>query len=141
VTASAEELANGAGALDLLLYDAALGTWRRFLPWAAGMRPTAGLARRPDLLRAHGAKLVREYGRIAVGRSHIAAAPRDRRFAEPAWAENPLLRAVMQAYLVSSDTAQAALRRRRPNHPAGQRAHHAPPAAAQRAAYLRGLAS
>ncbi len=110
MTASAEELANGAGALDLLLSDAALGSWRRFLPWTAGMRLTAALARRPDILRAHGAKLAREYGRIAVGRSHIAASPRDRRFAEPAWVDNPLLRAVMQSYLVTSDTAQRLVR-------------------------------
>jgi polyhydroxyalkanoate synthase subunit PhaC len=110
MTASAEELANGAGALDLLLSDAALGTWRRFLPWTAGMRQAAGLARRPDLLRAHGARLAREYGRIAVGRSHLAASPRDRRFAEPAWVDNPLLRAVMQSYLVTSDTAQRLVR-------------------------------
>jgi polyhydroxyalkanoate synthase len=110
MTASSEELARGAGALDMLLSDAALGSWRGFVPWTPGLRMTAAIARHPDALRHHGARLVREYGRIATGRSHIAAPPRDRRFAEPAWADNPVLRAVMQAYLVTSDTAQRMVR-------------------------------
>jgi poly[(R)-3-hydroxyalkanoate] polymerase subunit PhaC len=110
MTASSEELAHGAGALDMLLSAAALGSWRGFVPWTPGLRMTVAIARHPDALRNHGAKLVREFGRIATGRSHIAAAPRDRRFAEPAWGDNPLLRAVMQAYLVTSDTAQRMVR-------------------------------
>ena len=45
------------------------------------------------------ARLGTELGQIAAGRSEIAAGPRDRRFADPAWAQNPAFRRLSQEYL------------------------------------------
>jgi polyhydroxyalkanoate synthase len=42
----------------------------------------------------------RELGRVVVGRSDVTADPKDKRFADPAWAANPLYHRVLQAYLV-----------------------------------------
>ena len=41
---------------------------------------------------------------IAEGRSELAPAKGDKRFADPAWAGNPLLRRTMQAYLAANNT-------------------------------------
>jgi polyhydroxyalkanoate synthase len=43
-----------------------------------------------------------ELGRIAVGRSDIAPEPRDWRFTNPAWSENPAFRRLGQSYLAWS---------------------------------------
>src|SRR4029077_18816778 len=48
--------------------------------------------------------LGRERGQIATGRSELAPAPKDRRFADPAWTGNPALRRVVQAYLAGTAT-------------------------------------
>ena len=50
--------------------------------------------------------LAGELGRIAAGTSTIAPARRDRRFADPAWTENPVLRRVVQAYLATGQAAE-----------------------------------
>jgi class II poly(R)-hydroxyalkanoic acid synthase len=95
-----------AGALDLLLTDGALGVVRRLRPDGALLRLAASLAARPQLVARQAAGLTAEIGRIAVGSSQVAPHRKDRRFADPAWGQNPLLRRVMQAYLAA---AQAAL--------------------------------
>ena len=59
------------------------------------------------------AALAGELGKIAVGRSAVAPAPRDRRFADPAWMGNPFLRRILQAYLAGGALAAVAARRRR----------------------------
>ena len=41
----------------------------------------------------------RELLRVGLGKSEIAPDKRDKRFADPAWQENPVFRAVMQTYL------------------------------------------
>ena len=41
-----------------------------------------------------------------MGRSQVAPARRDRRFADPGWTGNPLLRRAMQAYLAGAQTAE-----------------------------------
>jgi polyhydroxyalkanoate synthase len=43
--------------------------------------------------------------RIVAGTSRVQPSRRDRRFADPGWAGNPLLRRVMQAYLAARETA------------------------------------
>ena len=52
-----------------------------------------------------------ELARIAAGQSAIApemgTGPRDRRFADPAWTGNPLLRRSVQAYLAAAQSAEA----------------------------------
>ena len=100
-----EDVADQAAPLDALLVDAALGPMRRFAPNASTARFAIGLARRPRetgrLLR----DLVAELAQVGAGTSTIAPSGRDRRFADPAWVENPLLRRLVQAYLAAEATA------------------------------------
>ena len=103
------DAAEAAGALDLRLSDAALGAARRFLPDAATLRLAVRLARRPRTVATRAASLAAELGRVAAGRSQIAAGERDRRFADPAWRDNPLLRRAVQAYLAAGQSADALL--------------------------------
>jgi polyhydroxyalkanoate synthase subunit PhaC len=92
--------------LDLLLTDAATGMLRRFNPGGSGLRLAAALAVRPRLVGERGRQLLGELGRIAVGRSQVEPSRRDRRFADPGWSGNPLLRRTMQAYLAVAETAE-----------------------------------
>ncbi len=94
-----------AGALDLLLTDGALGALRRFRPDGSVLRLAASLAARPGLLAGHAASLGAELARIAAGSSQVAPDRRDRRFADPAWSQNPLLRRAVQAYLTVAQAA------------------------------------
>jgi polyhydroxyalkanoate synthase subunit PhaC len=103
------DAADAAGGLDLLLTDAALGMLRRFRSDNSLLRLGTALARRPRLVAGQAAGLGAEFGRIAAGWSKIAPTARDRRFADPAWSGNPLLRRVVQAYLSASATAEALL--------------------------------
>jgi len=96
--------------LDLLLTDAARGPWRRLLPAAntkTAARLVRGLANRPVKVAGRARGLVGELGRIALGSSTLEPEPKDRRFADPAWSGNPLLRRAVQAYLATSRTAEA----------------------------------
>ena len=90
--------------LDLLLGDAATGMLRRLNLGGSGLRLAAALAVRPRLVARRGRQLAGELARIGVGRSQIQPSRRDRRFTDPAWAGNPLLRASMQAYLAASES-------------------------------------
>jgi polyhydroxyalkanoate synthase subunit PhaC len=98
-----------AGALDLLLADGALGVLRRFRPDGATLRLAIGLARRPQRVASQAALLGSELARIAAGRSQLAPERRDRRFADPAWTQNPLLKRSMQGYLASAHAAEQLL--------------------------------
>ena len=101
-----EPAADAAGALDLLLADAALGPLRRMLPGMSGPRFLAGLARRPGRLAVRGTDLLREYAQIAAGQSTVSPVKGDRRFSDPAWTGNPLLRRLVQGYLTTARTAE-----------------------------------
>ena len=57
------------------------------------------LARKPAVVAGQYAKLLAESARIARGRSALAPAASDRRFADNAWADNPMFRRVLQSYL------------------------------------------
>jgi polyhydroxyalkanoate synthase len=92
--------------LDLLLTDAAVGILRRANPGGSGLRLAAALASRPRLVAGRGTGFLGELARIAVGSSEVQPARRDRRFADPGWAGNPLLRRAMQAYLAAAQTAE-----------------------------------
>jgi len=94
-----------AAPLDLLLTDAALGPLRRFTPGGAGLR-LAALAARPGLVAGRSRQLLGELSRVAAGTSAVAPSRRDRRFTDPAWAGNPVLHRVMQAYLAASQAAE-----------------------------------
>jgi polyhydroxyalkanoate synthase len=50
--------------------------------------------------------LAAELGRVVAGTSHLEPSKRDRRFTDPAWTSNPLLRRIVQSYLVAGRTAQ-----------------------------------
>ena len=97
-TDDGEELA---APLDLLLTDAALGLGRRLAPNSSWLALGAGLIRRPRAVTRRGVELARQLTGVAVGQSKIAPEKRDRRFADPAWRENPLLRRAVQAYLAA----------------------------------------
>ncbi len=95
------------GPLDLLLTDGALGPLRRLVPGTAGLHLVTGLASRPRRVIGRGGALAAELARVAAGRSELEAHPKDRRFADDAWSQNPLLRRSVQAYLATSATAEA----------------------------------
>jgi polyhydroxyalkanoate synthase subunit PhaC len=92
--------------LDLLMTDAATGMLRRLNPGGSGLRLAAALAGRPRLVAGRGRQLLGELGRITVGTSHVQPSRRDRRFTDPGWAGNPLLRRTMQAYLAAAQAAE-----------------------------------
>jgi polyhydroxyalkanoate synthase len=92
---------------DVLLADAALGTPRRFLPGTAGAKLALALTRRPRLVSGRVRDLASGLAEVLAGRSELAPSPRDRRFADDAWTQNPVLRRLVQAYLASSATARA----------------------------------
>jgi polyhydroxyalkanoate synthase subunit PhaC len=80
-----------AAPLDLLLTDAAVGMLRRVNPGGSSLRLAAALASRPGLVIGRGRQLLGELARIAAGVSDVQPSRRDRRFADPGWAGNPLL--------------------------------------------------
>src|SRR5260370_6585438 len=94
----AEEPADQAAPLDALLVDAALGTLRRFVPDASAARLAVSLVRRPRTTGRRLRDLAAELARIGSGTSELAPAKRDRRFTDPAWMTNPVLRRALQAY-------------------------------------------
>jgi polyhydroxyalkanoate synthase len=93
--------------LELVLTDAARGNWRRMVPSAGVTRLVRGLANRPLKVAGRARGLVGEYAKIAVGSSHVAPDPRDKRFSDPAWSGNPLLKRSLQTFLATSRTAEA----------------------------------
>ena len=95
-----------AAPLDLLLTDAALGVLNRVNPGGSGLRLAAALAARPRLVASRTRNLLGELTRIAAGTSQIEPSRRDRRFTDPGWAGNPLLRRVLQGYLAAAQTAE-----------------------------------
>jgi polyhydroxyalkanoate synthase subunit PhaC len=100
------EAVEAAAPLDLLLTQAALGPARRLLPGASGLRFLGALARRPERVATRLAGLAGELGRIVVGASEAAPSSRDRRFTDPAWTQNPVLRRIVQAYLATGVTVE-----------------------------------
>jgi len=108
VTAEAEP-ERTAAPLDVLLADAALGPVARWLPGRAGVRLAARLAARPHAVVRRGARAGAELARIAAGRSEVAPAKADRRFRDPAWTSNPVLRRLVQSYLVAGEAVEGLL--------------------------------
>jgi polyhydroxyalkanoate synthase len=102
----ASAAADAAGPLDLLLTDAALGVWRMLRPDTSLLRLGLNLARKPQLAGGTMALFGMELGKIVTGRSTIEPHRKDRRFTDPAWRDNPVLRRVLQAYLSAGQTAE-----------------------------------
>ena len=101
------ENADVAAPLDSLLVDAAFGPLRRFNPGMSGIRTAARLATKPRAVARRAASTGRELAKVAVGFSSVAPAPKDRRFAEQAWTDNPALHRMLQAYLVTGRATRA----------------------------------
>jgi polyhydroxyalkanoate synthase len=95
--------------LDVLLTDAVVGQGtRRFIqPRAAAVG--AGIARRPRSVAARASSLGGEIAQVAAGRSERSPAKGDRRFADPAWKNNWLLRRLMQGYLSVGETVDGVI--------------------------------
>jgi polyhydroxyalkanoate synthase len=93
--------AAGRAALETLLSDAALGDGgiRRFLPTGAAAKVAGGLAVRPKRVAHRVREVGAEFVTVARGTSEVQPPKGDRRFADPAWDSNWLLRRIMQAYL------------------------------------------
>ena len=92
--------------LDMVLVDAARGPLRRLIPPAGtAFRMGTALARRPRQVARRTGELARELGRITVGSSELAPNKKDKRFADPAWSGNPLLRRAMQTHLATARAA------------------------------------
>ena len=96
-----DESTDAAAPLDLLLSEATSSPIRRFLPGMSGVRFTANLAKRPQRVAGRTLGLAAELAKIGVGRSEIEAHEKDRRFAEEAWAKNPLFKRILQSYLAT----------------------------------------
>jgi polyhydroxyalkanoate synthase subunit PhaC len=101
---TADELA---APLDLLLTSSAVGVAERMMPNASWSRFALALARKPRTLASRARELGGQLVSIAEGRSDLAPAKGDKRFADPAWQGNPLLKASMQAYLATNETVNA----------------------------------
>jgi len=96
--------------LEVLLTDAAVGRGtRRFIQPRAVAAVGAGVARRPLSVARRASALGTELARVAAGRSRQAPAKGDRRFADPAWQHNWLLRRVMQGYLAAGETVDGVI--------------------------------
>lgn len=94
-----------AAPLDALLVSAAMGPVRRFAPDSSSARWVSQLARRPGTTARRLRDLALESVRIAAGTSTLTPDHADRRFADPAWSENPMLRRTAQLYLAAGRTA------------------------------------
>jgi class II poly(R)-hydroxyalkanoic acid synthase len=109
-TNSSDEAAQEAGdavmGLDMLLVDGARGPLRRMIPPARTVVSLGkALARRPEVVVRRSSELAKDLGRVVAGRSEIAPSPKDKRFADPAWSGNWLMRRAMQAHIAGARAA------------------------------------
>src|SRR3954447_13013758 len=101
-----EDATEAVTGLDMVLVDAARGPLRRMVPPAGtALRFGSALARRPGTVAQRTGEFVREIGKVAAGSSELQPGKKDKRFADPAWTGNPLLRRAMQAHLATARTA------------------------------------
>ncbi|MEV0078329.1 alpha/beta fold hydrolase [Nocardia neocaledoniensis] len=109
VDRAAVDSPESAVSLDHPLIAAALGPANRWLPGNAGVKFLDALAKRPDRVKTRLGKLVDELGRIVVGTSQLAPRPKDRRFSDPEWSQNPVLKRIVQIYLAADELAEGLL--------------------------------
>jgi polyhydroxyalkanoate synthase len=64
------------------------------------------MAVHPRQVGAEAARTGLELGRVIAGRSQLGPASGDRRFADPAWTDNPVYRRLMQGYFALAASAQ-----------------------------------
>lgn len=89
---------------DLLLTASATGVVDRLLPDKSWGSFAASLVRRPGTVADRLGALGREIAAIATGESDRAPGKADKRFSDPAWLNNPLMKRSMQAYLAACET-------------------------------------
>jgi polyhydroxyalkanoate synthase len=82
---------------DQLLTDSATGIAHRVMPDTSWVRFAANLAHRPGRVAERAGSLGRELASIAAGSSDRAPTKGDKRFTDPAWQNNPLMKRSMQA--------------------------------------------
>jgi polyhydroxyalkanoate synthase subunit PhaC len=90
--------------LDVMLSEAAAGGPPRFIAPGATVKVGFGLALHPFSVVNRTAGLTAELARAVAGRSELVPAKGDRRFGDPAWEGNWLLRRLLQGYLAVGDT-------------------------------------
>jgi polyhydroxyalkanoate synthase subunit PhaC len=95
--------------LDVFLTDPAVTGTRRFIAPRAIAGVAGGVARRPRKVIGRAAALGNDLARVAVGRSERAPARGDRRFGDPAWQGNWLLRRVLQGYLSTAEAVDGVI--------------------------------
>ena len=88
---------------DLLLTGSALGIARGMTPDTSWGKFGLNLARRPGVVAERVGSFGRELASIATGTSDRAPAKPDKRFSDPAWQSNPLMKGSMQAYLTAAE--------------------------------------
>jgi class II poly(R)-hydroxyalkanoic acid synthase len=88
---------------DLLFTGSALGVASGMMPGTSWSRFGLNLARRPGVVAERVGSLGRELASIATGSSDRAPAKPDKRFSDPAWQSNPLMKRSMQAYLTTAE--------------------------------------
>jgi polyhydroxyalkanoate synthase len=109
-TAGAAGADEAAAPLDSLLIQAALSPFQRFFPGRSALRFARAVASDPKALATRTGELAAELARIAAGTSSLVPSSRDRRFTDPAWTSNPLLRRAVQAYLATGGAVQDLVR-------------------------------
>jgi polyhydroxyalkanoate synthase len=95
--------------LDALLVGAASGSLHRFLPGAESVAFGASLVTKPTTVTGEALGLIQELTRVVLGASEHEPSTRDRRFADPAWHDNPFLHRTVQAYLAAGESLQRLL--------------------------------
>jgi poly[(R)-3-hydroxyalkanoate] polymerase subunit PhaC len=88
---------------DLLLTGSALGVASGMMPGASWARFGLNLARRPGVVADRVGSFGRDLASIATGTSDRAPAKPDKRFSDPAWQSNALMKRSMQAYLTATE--------------------------------------
>lgn len=101
-----DENADVAAPLDSMLVDAVFSPLRRFNPGMSAIRLAARLVTRPRPVAKRVAGTTKELAKVVVGFSDVAPSPKDRRFSEEGWTENPALRRVLQSYLVAGEATK-----------------------------------
>ncbi|MEM9277092.1 MAG: alpha/beta fold hydrolase [Pseudomonadota bacterium] len=99
---NAEEIAKSA-AENTLALNPLVGVRSQDL-FAASTNVMRAMAAQPQTLTREWMSLAAEFGNIIMNKSDIQPAPKDRRFADSAWQNNNISKAMMQSYIAWSDT-------------------------------------
>lgn len=98
----AEEIAEEAAQNTLALNP--LVGWRAADMMQAANTVMKALATSPQNVTTQWMNFATEWGKIVTGQSEVAADPKDRRFADPAWKTSSLHKALMQSYMAWGNT-------------------------------------